>query len=175
MGTLRQRLLRALTTAPNRSGWVWSAAVFCVFGAVAAAIGVPTGFLRLAPAALPVGVLLETSTVLLLHPSFTEEILFRAVPIPHPGEGASTRRTVVGAALGIVLFMASHPANGLIFRPAAFAVFTNPVFLVLTGLLGLACSVAYVRSGSIWPAVLLHWLVVNVWIFLLGGARLLTL
>jgi predicted Abi (CAAX) family protease len=157
---------------PNFSDWVWSAAVFGVFGIVAAAIGFPTGFLKWSPAALPVVDLLEASAAFLLHPSFVEEILFRAVPIPHREERASMRTTVVGAALGIALFVAAHPANGLIFRPAAFAVFTNPVFLILAGLLGLSCSVVYARSGSIWPSVLLHWLTVNVWVFLLGGARL---
>jgi len=172
---LRQRLFRALTTLPDRSGWGWSAAALCVYAAGAAAIGIPTGFLKLAPVALRAGTLLGTSAILLLHPSFIEELLFRALPIPHPEEGASTRATAIGAALGVVLFVAAHPLDCLIFRPAAFTVFTNPVYLVLAGLLGLSCSVAYVRSGSIWPAVLLHWLAVNVWIFLLGGDALLPL
>ncbi len=175
MRRLRQRLVRALTTLPDRSGWGWSAAIGCAFTLVAAAIGVPTGFLRLGPADLPAGTLLRTSAVLLLHPSFVEELLFRALPIPHPEEGASTRATALGTALGLVLFVAAHPLNGLIFRPAVFAVFTSPVFLVLAALLGLACSAAYIRSGSIWPAVLLHWLAVNAWIFLLGGGALLSL
>jgi len=102
---LRLRLVRALTTLPDRTGWGWSAAIACAYAIVAAAIGFPTGFLKLAP--------------------------------------------------------------------AAFAVFTSPVYLVLVALLGLACTLAYLRSASIWPPVFLHGLAVNVWVFLLGGRALL--
>lgn len=173
MRRVRQRLVWALTTLPDRSGWGWSAAILFACGAVAAAIGFPTGFLRLAPAHLPAGTLLGASAGLLVHPSFVEEVLFRALPIPHPREDASTRATALWTALGLVLFVAAHPLNALMLRPAALSVFTSPVFLVLAGLLGLACSAAYLRSGSIWLAVLIHWVAANVWIFFLGGAALL--
>ena len=173
MRRVLERLARALTTLPDRAGWRWSAAVAGSFAAAAAAIGIPTGFLRLAPADLPAGTILWASAVLFLHPSFVEEALFRALPIPHPEEGASSRATALGTALGLVLFVAAHPLNGLLLRPAAFAVFTGPVFLAMAGLLGLSCSAVYLRTGSIWPAVLLHWLAVNVWIFVLGGGALL--
>jgi len=140
---------------------------------VAAAIGFPTGFLRLEPADLPAATLIRTSVVLFLHPSFVEELIFRVLPIPHPREGASSRTMALWTAVGLVLFIVVHPLNGLLLRPAAFTLFTSPAYLVMVGLLGLACAVAYVRSASIWPPVLLHWLAVNVWIFLLGGNAIL--
>jgi predicted Abi (CAAX) family protease len=40
----------------------------------------------------------------------------------------------------------------------------DPRFLVQVTLLGLACSLAYLVSGSIWPPVLIHWLTVVVWL-----------
>jgi uncharacterized protein len=173
MRRLVERLLRALTTLPDRRGWGFTLVVLLAYGAAAAAIGVPTGFLTLAPARLPAGTLLGTSAVLLLHPSLVEELLFRVLPIPHPSEGASTRATALGTALGLLLFLAVHPLNGLALRPAALAVFTSPVFLSLAGLLGLAGSAVYLRTGSVWPAALLHWVAVEAWVFLLGGGALL--
>ncbi|WP_325315277.1 CPBP family glutamic-type intramembrane protease [Microcoleus sp. PH2017_28_MFU_U_A] len=47
----------------------------------------------------------------------------------------------------------------------------NPVFLLLAAVLGVACSIAYLLIGSIWPAVVIHWLGVTVWLLLLGGYR----
>ena len=35
--------------------------------------------------------------------------------------------------------------------------------------LGLACTLTRVRSGSIWPGVVIHWGVVVAWLALFGG------
>ncbi len=171
---LGQRLVRALAAVPGLPGWGWSAAAACAYALLALGIGFPTGFLSWDPARLPAMTLLGTSAAFFLHPSFTEELLFRALPIPHPSEGATRRTTALGASVGVILFVAAHPLNGLLLRPTALPVFTNPVYLVLAGLLGVACSAAYIRSDSIWPPVLLHWIAVVVWIFLLGGGARLT-
>ncbi|WP_293204846.1 MULTISPECIES: hypothetical protein [unclassified Microcoleus] len=45
------------------------------------------------------------------------------------------------------------------------------MFLLLAAVLGVACSIAYLLIGSIWPAVVIHWLGVTVWLLLLGGYR----
>jgi predicted Abi (CAAX) family protease len=33
------------------------------------------------------------------------------------------------------------------------------------------CTIAYLSTGSIWAAVLIHWIVVVVWLKFLGGDR----
>jgi predicted Abi (CAAX) family protease len=47
--------------------------------------------------------------------------------------------------------------------------FYDPVFLGLSTIFGVFCSVAYLRSGSIWPSVLMHWAVVVAWKLWFGG------
>ena len=59
-----------------------------------------------------------------------------------------------------------HPVNGAI---SGRAVFLDPSFLVLATLLGIVCTMTYLRSGSIWPPILFHWFTVVVWIMFLGG------
>lgn len=48
-------------------------------------------------------------------------------------------------------------------------VFLDPVFLVLVTLLGIVCTITYLKSGSVWLPILFHWLMVVVWIIFLGG------
>jgi predicted Abi (CAAX) family protease len=37
--------------------------------------------------------------------------------------------------------------------------------------LGLACTLSRIRSGSIWPSVIIHWGIVVVWIALFRGGN----
>jgi predicted Abi (CAAX) family protease len=67
------------------------------------------------------------------------------------------------------LFVLWHPPQGLIFGPHWAAIMLNPWFLACVGALGFASARLYLRTGSIWPSVLLHWLVVVAWKALLGG------
>ena len=47
--------------------------------------------------------------------------------------------------------------------------FFNPVFLGLTGLLGLTCAIVYLLTGSIWTIAILHWIVVVIWLLGFNG------
>ncbi len=47
--------------------------------------------------------------------------------------------------------------------------FSQPIFLVLAGILGLCCTCSYLISNSIWLPIIFHWLVVTVWILFLNG------
>ena len=64
--------------------------------------------------------------------------------------------------LSTALFVLWHPLQTLWWKEAA-AVFLRPDFLAIVALLGLLCAVLRRRSGSIWPAVALHWAVVVGW------------
>ena len=55
------------------------------------------------------------------------------------------------------------------FLKAAAKVFLRPDFLLCCAVLGLACAIMRYRTGSLWPAVLLHWAVVVVWQTWWGG------
>ncbi len=75
----------------------------------------------------------------------------------------------MAAAISLAVFVAWHPFQVLIGSPFAEAVFLQPGYLALVALLGLCCTVSRLRSGSIWPAVVIHWGVVVIWKALFGG------
>lgn len=82
---------------------------------------------------------------------------------------------------GVVFFVAYHP---LIFGPildflnnrskkgriSSFQkTFRDYRFLVLVSLLGIVCTLTYLRAQTIWPCILFHWIIVVFWVMFLGG------
>jgi len=49
----------------------------------------------------------------------------------------------------LATFVVYHPLNALTFYPVGRSTFMNPVFLLLAAILGVACSIAYLQSGSL--------------------------
>ncbi len=143
-----------MTSWPDAGEWLETLVITAVFSIIALAVGLTSGFLRpeTAPtAALPL--LLRTFAV----PALLEELLFRALPPP--------RLWPVSLA-AYVLF---HPLNAWLFLPEARDVFYDPVFLILTALLGGGCALLYRRTRSLWPPVALHGFTVAGWLLFLGG------
>ncbi|MFY0636840.1 MAG: CPBP family intramembrane metalloprotease [Maricaulis maris] len=99
--------------------------------------------------------MLAVAAVAFIIPGLTEELVFRVVL------GGRTGR--IRAALAITAFVLWHPIQVWLGLPMAQTLFLEPGFLAITAALGLACTMAYRFSGSIWPAVILHWLVVVGW------------
>ena len=105
-----------------------------------------------------------------LLPAFIEELVFRGVLLPSALDGVQPLALLPWMALSVGLFVAWHRLAGWSVldcrvRPG----FQDPRVLVQTALLGVACSLAYGVSGSLWWAVLLHWLTVVVWRESLGA------
>ncbi|MEB3164685.1 MAG: CPBP family glutamic-type intramembrane protease [Prochlorothrix sp.] len=179
---LGQRLAIAAQTWPDRGDWLITLGWLGLY----AAFAVPWGWGRLLQWD-PVGdrsAILSNSTIALVFPALFEEILFRVLPLPLPDRmptGAIAALPSLPIAppadlwlwpsLSLLLFILAHPLNALLFFPRRRSTFYNPTFLTLAGLLGLLCTLAYLQSGSLWPPVLLHWLIVVVWLLLLGGCR----
>jgi predicted Abi (CAAX) family protease len=101
---------------------------------------------------------------LFLFPALGEELLFRALLLPTRFDGVGPLAQVPWVALSVGLFVAWHPLMARTRRDPLRTVLADPRFLVQATLLGLACSLAYLVSGSIWPAALIHWLTVVVWL-----------
>lgn len=162
---LSYRLLNSLRTLPDRAGWTFTALVGLPTLLAMAAIGVTTGLYKLGPgdlSALPL-----TMLTVFFVPAIGEEVVFRGLMVPSRPE-----RPATPIAVSTVLYILWHPLEGFTFLPGARELFTRPDFLLVTGLLGLACGLTRWRTGSIWPAVLLHWAVVVVWKTWLGGPSL---
>ncbi|WP_240633857.1 type II CAAX prenyl endopeptidase Rce1 family protein [Caulobacter flavus] len=157
-----RRLVAVLTTLPDAAGWRWCALVALACGAAMTAIGFSTGLYRLTDAAP--GLPLRLLTVWII-PALGEEIPFRALLLPGRDE---TRRLWLWVAVSTALYVAWHPFETLTFLPHA-TMFLRWDFLLCTAILGLACALTRLRTGSLWPAVLLHGGFVIVWQTWLGG------
>jgi predicted Abi (CAAX) family protease len=167
---LKQRILKALGTVPNPRGWAETGVIMLAFAALSLPIGLASGLLEPGWPDTPIPKLLAFAGVALFLPGFFEELFFRVLLLPHADEDASLAGKIVWGAVSLALFIASHPVNAWVLRPSMRAVFCDPAFLTSAGLLGTACTLAYWRTGSIWPPVMMHWLTVVLWRTVLGGA-----
>jgi predicted Abi (CAAX) family protease len=165
MQGILQRLTRAILTLPTWKDWIWAIAMLCLYGLVYLPIGVATGFLDWQVQSSGWMILSVTAGALWM-PGLTEELLFRVLLIPHPTEPVQPAVRWFWSCFGWVAFLLYHPFNIQFGAPVFFSA---PVFLLGTGLLGILCTIAYLRSGSLWLPVVLHWLIVVVWLLLLGG------
>lgn len=77
--------------------------------------------------------------------------------------GLAGRTGSIRAAAALVAFILWHPAQVWLGLPMAQDVFLDGRFLMITGALGATCTLLYRLTRSIWPAVILHWLVVLAW------------
>ena len=161
---LLHRLTHSLTTLPSPRGWALCGVVALITGALMAAIGFTSGLYALTPTApgLPPRLL----TVLFV-PALGEEIPFRGLLVPGP----EAKRPWLAIAISTALYVAWHPLEALTFLPHA-TMFLRPDFLACTAILGLGCALMRWRTGSLWPAVILHGGFVVVWQTWLGGVRL---
>jgi predicted Abi (CAAX) family protease len=111
--------------------------------------------------------ILKLALVALVAPALGEELLFRAALLPQPDPDAPLPMKPLAAS--IVLFVAWHPLQLLVFDANWARTVLDPWFLASVAALGLASARLYWKTGSIWPSVALHWLVVVAWKALLGG------
>ena len=105
--------------------------------------------------------LFATAIIAIVIPSLGEELVFRV--------GLAGRRGWLRATGALALFILWHPLQLWLGLPMAQPVFAEPGFLAIVALLGLACTLAYRWSGSLWPPVFIHWTVVVGWKAVAGG------
>jgi predicted Abi (CAAX) family protease len=178
---LSQAVLRfwsGMTTFPKSMGWLSTLGLLLAYGVIALGFGWKTGFLRFdnqfkdSPKGYGLYEILFVGKLFFL-PALFEEVLFRLLLIPHPIETAVFINIVKWSIISLGAFIVYHPLNALTLYSAGKPTFWDWRFLTLAGLLGAVCSIAYYNTGSIWPPVLIHWIVVVSWIKLFGGKHLL--
>ena len=168
MNIYRHRLLTSLRTLPSPRGWVFCLVVFAATLALMMVIGFVTGLYRLQPT--EPGLALRMLVVFFI-PAVGEEIPFRGVLTPGPNDSVRPRLEI---ALSTSLYTLWHVFEAVTFLPAAAPIFLRPDFLLCCAVLGLGCAVMKRRTGSIWPAVILHWALVVIWQTWLGGVSALS-
>lgn len=115
--------------------------------------------------------------VLVLSPASKDKMLWvwvGAFFIPALGEELAFRswvppRSPLLAVISLLLYLLWHPVQTLLHLPFGRPEFLDPGFMSLVAVLGLACTLSRIRSGSIWPAVVIHWGAVVVWRALFAG------
>ena len=163
----------ALITIPDWRTWRTCAFEYSLILICAVPIGLLSGLLRPSLSRLSPAEMAAAGLLLFVQPALAEEIVFRGLLLPRHAGSMSRGRLIAVAGAALVVYVASHPLNALLFRPGALSLFESPAYLVLTALLGLACTATYFISRSIWPPVALHWLTMLTWIWLLDGEALL--
>ncbi len=163
------RLRGALETPLDATGMALALALLGLYAAVALPWGLRSGFLQRRWRPSPPLPLFRQAMALLLMPSLTEELLFRAALLPRPGEAMAPLGVLAWAALAVALFVCYHPLAGRLWYRAGRGVFHDPRFLGLCALLGAICSLAYLATASLLAPLVVHWLVVLIWLDPLGG------
>lgn len=142
----------------------WLLAVpYCVF---ALCLGLSSGLLVVdTPTLFEVAVL---PPLLLVYPCLIEESVFRGLLLPRSLLDASRRRRFALVSLSTGLFVLMHPLNALLIGLSDTSQFLEPAFLAIVAALGYTCGYLYLRSGSLWAPIAVHWASVVSWNLFLG-------
>jgi predicted Abi (CAAX) family protease len=157
------RLTRSLITLPTGRGWAVCLAISSVTVAGMALLGFSTGLYRLTPTQPD---LLQRMALVFFIPALGEEIIFRGLLVPTLHDKTEA---VWPIRISVTLYVFWHVLEALTFLPGAASVFLRPDFLVCCAFLGFGCAIMRHITGSLWPAVLLHWALVVVWQTWWGG------
>ena len=156
------RLWRSLVTWPDFKSWAECGAIAALGLCLIAAMAFPAGIAHWRPDFD--GWPLRLARVMVV-PAFTEELVFRGLPIPARGETPGAGRWI---AVGLIAFVAWHVVEALTVLPGAHLFLTLP-FLACALVLGATCALMRYRTGSLWPAILFHGLTVCLWQAAFGG------
>jgi len=155
---------RALQVWPNAGRWKAALTIMLPTVAMIALAGYLGGWLHPDPVTdLPSA--LVAAVILFFLPALAEELVFRGVLLSWFA-GFSQR---LGNWLSILLFVLWHPVQAVTFGPPWAAIFLQPSFLFATFILAIVLTHIRIASQSLWPVILIHWLLAVCWKLLLGG------
>jgi len=162
-------LRNAFFTLPDLSGWFLTLLLFLVFALFTYLILTRSklftfSLIRLSPAQIALLAFIAVFT-----PSLPEELLYRVLVQPHPSEGVAPSVRWAWSTASLLLFVLAHPLLAWGAWPWARAIFYRPAFLLIVALLGVACTLVYVATGSLWAPVAIHWATIMGWKLFFGG------
>ena len=156
---------------PSLSDWRLVGVQTLLFSALAGAFALTT-FLFEFSLISDLSSLLKITAIALFLPAIFEELVFRGPVIWVAEKHPSWLWPASGVSL--VLFVLWHPLNGMFLMTEARELFTDARFLMIAAALGAMATLLGVRTRSIWPPVVFHWLVVIGWKAFLGGPQFLS-
>jgi len=155
---------RALKAWPAAGRWKTALGIALPATAIIALSGFLGGWLRFDPAT-DLRSWLIAAAILFVVPALVEELVFRGVLL----SWFATVSQRWGNWLSIGLFVLWHPVQALTFGPPWSAIFLQPSFLFATFILGIVLTHIRIVSQSLWPVIVIHWLLVLAWKLLFGG------
>ncbi|HEY9879536.1 MAG TPA: CPBP family glutamic-type intramembrane protease [Leptolyngbyaceae cyanobacterium] len=172
LGTVMRRMADAVALPSLVAVGVIGGALL-LYGAIALPYGFKSKFLH-QQVVLGNPVMFALALVQLLFlPALVEEILFRVLLLPHPSEGLPEWQWWLVALLGLGLFVGYHLLSARTYYKQGYPTFFDRRFIALMTWLGIVLTLAYRTTGSLWVVTAVHWVVVAVWLYGLGGnARL---
>ena len=166
MAYLKNNLVQGLKVSPFTAP-LKSLIAVPIYGCISLIIGFYTDLFVVKVTDFPMSFILVVT--LFIFPSLLEEAFFRGILIPNNARNQSKKRILAYIALSTLVFVLWHPLNALTMNKSAAPFFFNPVFLFITALLGITCSIAYIISRSLWLPIFIHWFTVIIWVVFLGG------
>jgi len=171
LSTFLTRLILAFSTKTTDFTWWIMVQFTLLYGIIVVPIGFRSGFLRWSTVQKSFKTKILVIVGSILSPALVEEVFFRVLIIPNIVEIMPLSRWFLLALVSLILFVLYHPLIAITFYKLGRPTFFNPIFLLLTSLLGIICTSVYKLTGSIWPSIFIHWLVVVVWLLFLDGLQ----
>jgi len=170
---IKSRLVNSFLTFPSNNNWIWTTILLLVFSLIVIPLGFKLKFLKTEIPKVSWKILLRITLITLLFPATAEEVFFRVLLLPHKTEQASLAYQWISGSISLILFIAYHPLNATFFIKNARTTFSSFAFLTSAATLAIVCTIAYLKSGSIYPPVILHWVFVLAWLLGFGGYQIL--
>ena len=157
----------SLVAKPSTKQLLESFVIITLYVMCALAIGFGTGFFKPGFLCTGIHVYFILPLSMIIFPSFMEEAVFRVLLLPDPSNFMEGRVTVLSCIPSVSLYVAWHPLHASI-SGMDIPIFDIP-FLSIVFILGITCTWLYLRTGSIWLPIGVHWLTVIIWVLFLGG------
>jgi len=155
---------KALQVWPSAGRWKAVAGIALPATTIIALSGYLGGWLRFDPVSdLPSALI--AACILFFVPALAEELVFRGILLSWFASFSQR----LGNWLSIGLFVLWHPVQAFTFGPPWSAIFLEPSFLFATFILAIVLAHIRIVSQSLWPVILIHWLLVAFWKLLFGG------
>jgi predicted Abi (CAAX) family protease len=166
-------------TIPSAKDWFITLGILLGFGAIALLFGFSQNFLRWNPWQAPWYRQLAACLRSLIVPALLQEYIFRVLLIPYPKNWIPAGRWWAWALLALGLFVGFQvlyirfvkrlPLK--LWNESRYSIIANPIYISLITILGLACTITYRLTGSLWTITCVHWVFISVWWLLLGGKQ----
>ena len=170
---LYNRIVSGLLNFPDLTSWLFAFFLLFVVASICLPIGFKAGFLKNTTQVFPITKKINIAATSFFFPSLAEETFFRVIMLPSISENLSINFLLIWAFISLIAYVLFHPLNSITFYKKSLPIFTNPIFLLLTSILGIACTISYFQSASVWTGVFIHWIVVIVWLIFLDGYMML--